>query len=257
MCHGPSAGHGRAVDNMIALIIAGFVAGAMNAVAGGGSFVTIPVLIALGLPSVSANATSCVALWPGGVASATAYRHDLRRVADLPFSVMLLVTLAGGAAGAALLLATPERLFDAALPWLLLVATIALVLAPRLQAQFALPHRALLAGQFLLGVYGGYYGGAVGLMMLAMWSLIDRTDIKALAGVRTLMVSAANGIAILAFALAGLVDWTAALLLGAGALGGGYAGARLGQRLAPTIVRAATLALCAAITLAFFIRTYR
>jgi uncharacterized protein len=248
------------LEQALLLIAAGLVAGSMNALAGGGSFVTLPALIAAGLPSVVANTTSTVALWPGGAASAAVYRHEWRPVAGMPFAAMLLVTLVGGAAGAALLLVTPERLFDVLLPWLLLIATMALAFAPRLgpwlQARMTLRRPLLLAGQFLLGIYGGYYGGAVGLMMLAMWSLIDSGGIKALAGTRTAMVSIANSIAILVFALAGAVDWRAALLLGAGALAGGYAGARIGRKLPPGVVRGATLALCSAITIAFFIRTY-
>jgi uncharacterized membrane protein YfcA len=238
----------------------GLAAGAMNALAGGGSFVTLPALIATGLPSVSANATSSVALWPGGLASAIVYR-ERPPVAEMRFPVMLGLTLAGGGAGALLLLATPVRLFDQLLPWLLVIATLALAFAPRiaphLEARTGRHGRLLLVGQFLLGVYGGYYGGAVGLMMLAMWSLIDGAGIKALAGTRTAMVAAANAAAILCFAVAGVVAWRAVLIVGAGALAGGYAGARIGRRLPPELVRVATLILCIAITIAFFIRAYR
>lgn len=232
----------------------------MNALAGGGSFVTLPALLAVGVPSVAANATSSVALWPGGLASAIVYRDGGRPVAGMAFPAMLAITMAGGMAGAALLLLTPERLFDKLLPWLALVATLALAVAPRIgpwmQARLGRHRGPLLAGQFLLGIYGGYYGGAVGLMMLALWSLIDGSEIKALAGTRTAMVSAANAAAILCFALAGVVAWREALLLGVGALAGGYAGAAIGRRLPSRFVRGATLALCAAITAVFFSRAY-
>ena len=248
------------MDHGALLVGSGLIAGGMNALAGGGSFVTLPALIAAGVPSVPANATSSVALWPGGFASAFVYRHDQRPVAGMPFPAMLAVTLAGGVAGALLLMATPARLFDILLPWLLLVATLALAMSPHVGSWMrtrAAGHPTLtLAGQFLLGLYGGYYGGAVGLMMLALWSLIDGGGIKALAGTRTAMVSAANSIAILCFAVAGLVHWSAALLVGAGALAGGYLGARIGLRLSPKIVRGGTLMLCSAITIAFFVRTY-
>jgi uncharacterized membrane protein YfcA len=242
------------------LAISGFAAGSMNALAGGGSFVSLPALMATGMSSVIANATSSVALWPGGLASAIVYR-ERPPVAGMRFPLMVMLTLAGGAAGALLLIATPVRLFDGLLPWLLLIATAALAFAPRIAShvQARSPHHRglLLAVQFLLGIYGGYYGGAVGLTMLAMWSLVDGAGIKALAGTRTAMVTAANAAAIFCFAIAGVVDWRAALILGAGALAGGYAGARIGRRLPAGLVRAGTLTLCTAITIAFFIRAYR
>ncbi|RYD89147.1 MAG: sulfite exporter TauE/SafE family protein [Sphingomonadales bacterium] len=248
------------MEHAFFLIATGLIGGSMNALAGGGSLVTLPALIAAGIPSISANATGTVAMLPGGITSAAVYRRDWRRVADVPFTAMLLVTLVGGGVGALLLLTTPERLFDRVLPWLLLTATITLAFAPRvgpwLQARVVFGRLPLLIGQFLLGIYGGYYGGAVGLMMLALWGLIDRADIKALAGTRNAMVSAANCVAMLCFVLAGVIHWYVALLVGSGAIIGGYAGARLGQKLSPHIVRGATLILCSAITIAFFIRTY-
>lgn len=248
------------MESGLILIAAGLLAGLANALAGGGSFVTLPVLIAAGIPSVTANATSTVALWPGGIASAMVYRGGQQQVAGTGVRTMLIVTVIGGAVGAMLLLSTPVRLFDRLLPWLALAATLALAFAPRigpwLQARIGAKPLPLLAGQFLLGIYGGYYGGAVGLMMLALWSLIDGADIKALAGTRTAMVSAANSIAILCFALAGAVEWGAAALLATGALTGGWAGAAVGKRLPPKLVRSATLLLCVVITGAFFARAY-
>jgi len=243
------------------IVAAGFLAGAMNALAGGGSFVTLPALLAIGTPSVAANATSTVALWPGGLASAVVYRDGLRPIGGIGVRTMLAVTVIGGTIGAGLLLYTPERLFDRLLPWLALLATLAIVLAPRVGPwmQARLGRRTvplLLAGQLLLGIYGGYYGGAVGLMMTALWSLIDGANIKALAGARVFMGTAANAPAIACFALAGIVHWNTALLLGGGALAGGYAGARLGRRLPAAAIRTATLALCVAITLSFFVRAY-
>ncbi|MET0375626.1 MAG: sulfite exporter TauE/SafE family protein [Rhizorhabdus sp.] len=249
------------MDDALIIAAAGLLAGGMNALAGGGSFVTLPALLATGTPSIAANATSTVALWPGGLASAVVYRDGLRPIAGIDVRKMLVITIAGGAIGAGLLLYTPERLFDRLLPWLALWATLALALAPRIgpwmQARLGPRGRPLLlAGQLLLGIYGGYYGGAVGLMMTALWSLIDGSDIKALAGARVVMGTAANAAAIACFALAGIVQWETALLLGGGALAGGYAGARLGRILPPAVIRQATLALCAAITLSFFFRAY-
>ena len=247
-------------QSTILIAAAGLLAGLMNALAGGGSFVTLPVLIGAGIPSVAANATSTVALWPGGFASAMVYRGQQRPIAGMSVRLMLAITVIGGAAGAVMLLSTPVRLFDKLLPWLALLATLALAFAPSigpwLQARIGMRRAPLIACQFLIGVYGGYYGGAVGLMMLALWSLIDGADIKALAGTRTAMVSAANSVAILCFAVAGAVQWGAAAALAAGALAGGYFGSTVGKRLSPGLVRGATLTLCVVITAAFLSRAY-
>jgi len=248
------------MNDMLLLCGGGFLAGAMNALAGGGSFVSLPAMIAAGVPSVNANASSTVALFPGGLASVWVYRDGLGRVAGVPLVPTAAVTLLGGLIGSLLLLWTPTTLFDRVLPWLLLTATLMLVfgrrLGPALRARLRVGLPGVLAVQLLLGIYGGYFGGAVGLMMTAAWCILDNADVKALNAPRTLMVSAANAIAVLIFMLFGAVYWKAALLLGAGALLGGWAGAQLGRRLSATIVRGGTIALAASITAAFFERSY-
>jgi uncharacterized membrane protein YfcA len=248
-------------DHLLLLGGAGLLAGAMNALAGGGSFVTLPALIAAGVPSVAANASSTVALYPGGLASAWVYRQGLSEICGVPIRPMLVVTLAGGLAGSLLLLWTPSAAFDLILPWLLLVATLALAFGPRvapwLQRHARIGPRPILVLQFLLGVYGGYFGGAVGLMMIAAWSLLAGVDLKQLNPPRTLMVSAANTIAVVCFAIAGAVRWRETLILAVAAVVGGYFGAHLGKRLNPKIVRAATIALSVFMTGLFFLRAGR
>ncbi|WP_312160762.1 sulfite exporter TauE/SafE family protein [Phenylobacterium sp.] len=248
-------------EHLLLLAGAGLAAGAMNALAGGGSFVTLPALIAAGVPSVAANASSTVALYPGGLASAWVYRQGLAEVCGVPIRPMLIVTLVGGLAGSLLLLWTPSSTFDVILPWLLLAATLALAFGPRiapwLQQHARLGAAPILAIQFALGVYGGYFGGAVGLMMMAAWSLLAGVDLKQLNPPRTLMVSAANSVAVLCFVVAGAVRWRETLLLAAGAVVGGYLGAHLGRRLDPRVVRSATIALSVAMTVAFFVRAAR
>ena len=196
---------------------AGLLAGAMNALAGGGSFVTLPALLATGVPSVVANASSSVALYPGGAASAWVYRKDLRRVAGASPTMMAVTSLMGGLAGSVILLATPSELFDLVLPWLLLAATLALcfgkALSTRFHGEAEAGAPAILAGQVLLGIYGGYFGGAVGIMMMAFWSVVTKADLKDLQAPRTLLVTAANTAAIVIFALMGAVRWDAILLL--------------------------------------------
>lgn len=242
------------------LLGAGLIAGGMNALAGGGSFVTLTALVAAGLPSVAANATSTVALYPGGATSAWVYRSGLTPVGGLRLGPTLIATLVGGFVGAILLLVTPSSAFDRVIPWLLLAATATLATGPRfgpaLRGRLRVGPGSLVAVQFGLGVYGGYFGGAVGLMMMATWSLIDDADVKALNPPRTVMVTAANTVAVLCFAFAGVVDWRSALPVGAGAIAGGYGGARLGKLLPPRSVRTATVVLASALTVIFFSRAY-
>jgi uncharacterized membrane protein YfcA len=239
---------------------AGLIAGAMNALAGGGSFVSLPALIAAGVPSVAANASSTVALFPGGAASAWAYRDGLGPVGTASLKSLLLTTLAGGAIGAMLLLCTPVTTFDVVLPWLLLVATLALgvgqKLGERLRRRRHIRPAAVLIIQFALAIYGGYFGGAVGIMMMAVWGLLDSRELKSLNAPRTLLVSAANAVAVLTFILAQAVHWHETIIMLVAATLGGYGGAQLGRRAPAKAVRAGTVLLTSLITLAFFARAY-
>ncbi|WP_426339115.1 sulfite exporter TauE/SafE family protein [Pseudoduganella sp. S-14] len=248
------------MDSMILTFSAGMLAGAMNALAGGGSFVSLPALIAAGVPPVQANASSTVALFPGGLASAWAYRDGLQPVGGVPLQLMLATTLCGGLAGALLLLRTSSAAFTFVLPWLLLLASIALAFGRRLGAalrtRWQVGAPAVLALQFALGVYGGYFGGAVGIMMMAMWGLIDKRDLKELNAPRTLLVSAANGVAVAAFMFAHAVHWPVTLAMLAGAVIGGYGGARAGRRAPANVIRAFTLLTTFCITLMFFVKAY-
>jgi uncharacterized membrane protein YfcA len=248
------------MNTMILIFGAGAVAGAMNALAGGGSFVSLPALIAAGVPPVLANTSSTVALFPGGLASAWAYRDGLQPVGAVPLRALLISTLCGGLLGALLLLRTSSAAFSVVLPWLLLLASIALAFGRRigaaLRARVRIHARAVLAVQFGLGVYGGYFGGAVGIMMVATWGLIEPRDLKHLNAPRTLMVSAANAVAVLAFIAAGAVRWPETLAMLAGAIVGGFGGAQAGRRAPAAVVRALTLLVTAGITLAFFVKTY-
>lgn len=248
------------MDTMILVFGAGAVAGAMNALAGGGSFVSLPALIAAGVPPVQANASSTVALFPGGLASAWTYRDGLQAVGNVSLRALLVATLFGGLVGALLLLRTSSVAFTFVLPWLLLVASVALAFGRRigeaLRARWRVHARAVLGVQFALGVYGGYFGGAVGIMMMAVWGLLDKRGLKELNAPRTLLVSAANMVAVVAFIVANAVHWHETLAMLAGAILGGYGGAHIGRRAPPGAIRAVTLLATSCITLAFFVKTY-
>ncbi len=213
------------------------------------------------MPSVQANASSTVALFPGGAASAWTYRDGLGPVGAASLRALLVATLIGGALGAVLLLSTPTRAFDLALPWLLLLTSVMLAAGPRLgpwlRRHCVLRPSALLGVQVILGVYGGYFGGAVGIMMVAAWGLLDGRELKSLNAARTLLVTAANTIAVIIFVTARAVYWRSTLVMLVGAIAGGYFGARFGRRIPPHLTRRGTLILAVCITVVFFVRAYK
>jgi uncharacterized protein len=247
------------LQTLVFLCVAGFCAGVMNALAGGGSFLSVPAMIATGVPSVLANTSSTVALWPGTVAGALIYPNSFRAVAGIGKRAMMMVTLVGGLAGALLLLFTPSSSFTSLLPWLLLLATLALAFGPQIAERLkGRLHGSqwLLVVQFVLGTYGGYFGGAASVMMLAVWCLFGETDVKALHGPRTLLITAANTVAIIVFLFARAVLWPQTLAMLVGSLAGGIGGARLGRVIPNHITRVVTLCITSAITCAFFVKTY-
>ena len=248
------------MPHYILLVLAGLLAGTMNAVAGGGSFVSFPVMVLAGLPPIAANATSTVALFPGTIASTWAYRDDLRGVGGVGLNVLLPIGLAGGLVGAIMLLVTPGAAFDLVIPWLLLLATVTFAggrhLGDWLRRYVRIGLPAFLVIQFVLSIYGGYFGGAIGLMMMAVWTLIDSSELKAMASTRTALVSTANGAAVVCFVVAGAVRWPEMLAMMVSAIAGGYYGARFARHLPPAVLRWFVVALSATVTVAFFLRRY-
>ena len=240
------------------LMCAGFGAGVMNALAGGGSFLTFPALVFLGVPSIIANASSSVALFPAAFASAWGYRDDFKSIEGIRFKWLLVVSLAGGTAGALLLLLTTQRLFDQIIPWILLLATLIFVFAPRLtpslQHIFKIQPLPFLTVHFFVGIYAGYFGGALGLITLAVWNLFGLTDIKAMNPTKILLGGSTNAAAVACFIIAGKVWWieTAAVL--AGAVLGGYVGARLGRRIPHRVIRGIVVVISVVTTVIFFMR---
>jgi uncharacterized protein len=241
---------------VLIVFLAGLIAGAMNAAAGGGSFVSIPALIYVGIPSVSANMSSTIALYPGSLTSGWAYRKNFQPILNVSVKAMFLATLAGGLWGAILLLLTPSSAFDVIIPWLLLLGSFAFAFGPsigkRLHRHWRPNTALLLVAQFVLGVYGGYFGGAVGIMMMAVWSVLGLTDIRAMNAVKVVLVAAANTIAVLCFAFAGSVAWRETLVMLMAAALGGYAGARVTLRFSGSQIRLGISMINFAITAIFF-----
>ena len=215
---------------------------------------------AAGVPSVAANATSTVGLVPSALASAYAYRHDFKGFEGVSMKAMAIISVIGGACGAFLLIATPQRVFDAIVPFLLLFG--AIVFAFGRQAGEALRKRvhisahAVLVFQFVLGVYGGYFGGAVGIMMMATWSLLTTSSLAAMQPARNLLNAAMNATASILFVAGGLIYWPQMAAMLVGAIAGGYFAAHFARRLDPAKARIAISCLNAFITALMFWKTF-
>lgn len=232
----------------------------MNALAGGGTFATLPVLIALGLPANIANATSNVALLPGAGASAWTYRDELGPVAGMSVRLLAAITFAFGLLGSLLLVVTPTETFDVIIPWLLLFAFAVIAFGKRaaswLHARVGIGRPALIGAQALLSVYGGYFGGGVGLITTAVYGLLANMRPRELFAIRTAMLAVANLAAAFVFIGFAMIWWWACLPMLVGSIAGGWLGALLGKRLSPGAVPIWTLAVTGATTVIFFIRAY-
>jgi uncharacterized membrane protein YfcA len=241
------------------LFAAAAVGGAINSVAGGGSFVAFPALLAAGVPAIAANATNTVALWPGSVASAVAYRREIvaMRREIVPLG---LASLAGGLGGSILLLRTSNDTFVLLIPWLLLFAAVLFSFGKRLSSVLTRGTEASLRvaviAQLVISVYGGYFGGGMGIMMLAVLSLMGMTDIHKMNGLKTVLAALINGVAVVAFIMAGAVTWGPGLVMVAGGIAGGYAGAAIARRVSPSAVRLIVLVVAWTMTAYFFVKTY-
>jgi hypothetical protein len=251
----------------VALFVAALLAGALNAVAGGGSLISFPTLLFVGVPSISANATNKVALWPGLFASASAYRRELLQQRR---SVVLLsvVSLAGGLSGALLLLATPERTFDQLVPYLLLTATLLFTFSKPLtnrvlayaersqgeQSKLAVVGAPLL--QFLVSVYGGFFGAGLGIMILAVLAVVGMEDMHMMNALKTVLAGLVGSLAVITFIFAGIVVWPMALTMIGGAIVGGYAGGAIARRFDARVIRRFVALVGFSVTIVVFVRQY-
>ncbi len=245
--------------DFVLLFGSALLAGIMNAVAGGGSFVTFPALVFTGVPSIVANASSTVAVSPGSFASAWGYRESFPKLTGIGIWPMVWISLAGGIVGALLLLFTPQHTFDAIIPWLLLGATILFAagrrMTPILLCWFDVGPRTLLALQFIIGIYGGYFGGAIGILMLALYGLFGLSDINEMNALKTLLAGVMNGAAVVCFVIAGKIWWPQTLTMMVAAVIGGYLGARVAQRMNPNHIRIFIILIGTGMTILFFMRS--
>ena len=224
------------------LLAAAFVAGALNAVAGGGSFLTLPALVFTGVPPVVANATGTVALLPGYMAGAWGFREDMQPPPGLSMRAVVVLSLIGGAAGAALLLVTPDDVFRKVVPWLLLAATAMFAFGPQLRQWAGSGHHSASpwkAGLGMLAVagYGGYFNGGLGILLLALFGLLGQTQLNAMNGMKNLVSALLTAISVAIYAAGGIVLWPQALVMMVAATLGGYGGARVARRLPATWLR--------------------
>lgn len=229
------------------LCLAGMAAGAVNAIAGGGTLLTFPALQILGgISPVMANGTSTVAVMPGSFASAWGYRRELRACRRWA-GILTAPSLLGGAVGTLLVLLLEESVFARLIPWLILLAAVLFALQPlagRLlrrkehpKAPAAATLSAIVFGQFLIAIYGGYFGAGIGILMLSSLAFLGLDSIHQANALKTFLAMCINGTAALLFIWDGKVHWPYALAMAAAAILGGYVGARLALRLNPAVVR--------------------
>ena len=249
----------------IFLFFAAVIAGTLNAVAGGGTFVSFPALLLTGMPAVEANATNTVALWPGLAASTGAYlkRLDVPRRLLVP---LLLTSVVGGLAGSLLLLKTPQHMFMHLVPWLLLCGTLLFAFGNKIRAVAGktaivddwrkTSWRVITVtsiAELLVATYGGYFGAGIGFMLLGMLAALGIRDIHAMGAIRTLLSVVINAAAVLTFILAGAVFWPHCVVMIAGALVGGWFGAHYAQKADPQKVRRVVIAIGVAMSAYYFV----
>jgi uncharacterized protein len=252
------------------VFLAAFVAGMMNSVAGGGTLVTFPTLVWIGIDPIQANVTSTVALWPGSLSAMVGFRRELGNTRRW----MLLLgapSIIGGLIGARLLLLTPVRLFASIVPYLILFATILFAAGeplmrrlrasnPDLPSENAEEHRGrawwtgVMVFQFFVSIYGGYFGAGIGILMLAALALMGLTDIHQMNGLKNLLAACINMIAAVYFIASGRVEWSYALVMMVGAIAGGYGGAGLARKLGRRFVRRAVIVIGLAMALSLLFR---
>jgi len=243
------------------LASAAFAAGVLNAIAGGGSFLTLPALVFTGMPPIMANATSALAVSPGYLGSTLGFRPELRSLPMARLKREMAISAAGGVAGALLLLVTPAKLFSAIVPWLLLFATALFAAGPLIAHRLGQHAQAAdrLArwrdpGLALVAIYGGYFNGGLGILLLALYAVTGEARINTANALKNLNSLVLSWLSVAAFVLAGAIAWREGLLMMAAASLGGFWGARWSKRLPPHWVRRGVVATGLVMSALFFLR---
>lgn len=247
--------------DIVVLIAAGLLSGALNAVAGGGTFISLPALIWLGVPPVTANATATLGAMPGYASAAWGFRHDMAAEGALSLRAIMLIASIGSVIGALLLVVTPGTAFLVIVPWLLLLATVLFAAGPKLialiQRRGVQPAGIGVSATVILsvGTYGGYFNGGLGIMLLAAFGLIGFTNLHGMNGLKNILSALLSLVSSLTFILADLISWEHGLVLAISGSLGGYLGARLSRRITRLDLLRAFITLTGAImTLLFFVR---
>jgi uncharacterized membrane protein YfcA len=242
------------------IFLASLLAGAMNAVAGGGTLVAFPALLFAGVPPIVANATTALGLWPSAATSGWVYRKHIETPRRTVVA-LIAVSIAGGFLGAWLLLHTPEHVFDRLIPLLLLFAALLFTasgrvrrMAERLSISAGRLAALAIAGQLIVAIYGGYFGAAMGVLMLGLFSLTLGTNIHSMNGVRTFCGTAVNATAVVVFIFGHRIDWRFAALMAVGAITGATVGAMSMRRLDPLLARRIVLVVAWAMTIAYLVK---
>jgi uncharacterized membrane protein YfcA len=239
----------------VILIAAAFLGGALNSLAGGGTLVTFPALLLAGLDPIDANASSVVALFSGTFAGAWAYRRNILAIGEISIVGLFALSLLGGLIGALLLLWTPTAIFASLVPWLILFATVVFAVgnfAPmNAIRRIQLGPRSALVVVFIMAIYGGYFGGGIGFLMLAAFTLFGMRDIYAMNGLKMALVGIMTTTAVIAFIVADVVRWPQTLPMLAGSAFGAYAAAHWAQRLDQRLIKGFVVVLGTALTVYF------
>ena len=257
--------------NSFLLFVTAFIAGGLNAVAGGGSFISFPTLIFTGVSPIAANATNNTALWVASLASAGAYRRDLD-VERRTMLILSIVSLVGGLLGSILLLYTSADIFKKLIPYLLLLATVVFIFgesfkqwlqsfdrfssreAPPKDSPTSPPLVYLIIAQLIVAIYGGFFGAGIGILMLASLTFFNIKNIHAMNALKTWLGTCINGIAIVPFIFAGIIAWHQAILMAVGGALGGYFIANFARQIPSKIIRQFVSIVAISMTIYFFVR---
>ncbi len=242
------------------LVVASFIAGAINSVAGGGTFFTFPALIFAGVPPVSANATSSVAVFPASFSSAFAYRKDFTHVKELPLGLAIVLSCIGGWFGATVLIATPQQTFVELIPWLLLVATLLFACGKKageiLRKRYRITMPLILTALLIIAFYGGYFGAGIGILTLALFGLMGMEDINKMNAMKTILSGFINLAAVTNFVTNTAIDWHAVLIMATSAIIGGYLGAAIARKIEQKYIRWTVIGTGSFLTVYFFVQTF-